>query len=156
MNRVKKLLLPLGISIALIGHGQARAQGVTNTTFPISFSVFVPCANGGEGEMVVLTGTLHDSFDVRIDSDGVRVDVHDNPQGITGTGLTTGDKYQATGVTRWNLAASSAIDLVFVDNFRIIGQGPGNNFLFHDNLHLSIDSDGRVTAFHDNLRADCK
>jgi hypothetical protein len=156
MNKRMVLVVPLGVLIGLLGNAQAQAAGFSNTSFPIAFNVFVPCANGGAGEVVALTGELHDMFNVTADSDGFRVDVHDNPQGISGRGLTTGNKYQATGVTRLNLNSAGPIELTYVNNFRIIGQGPGNNFSVHDNLHLKIDGDGDVTAFHDNFRANCK
>ena len=157
MNRKIVLLAPLAVVLALLGSAApALAATVSNMSFPIAFNVFVPCANGGAGEVVALTGDLHDRFDLTFDSDGMRVDIHDNPQGISGRGLTTGDKYQATGVTRLSLHSAGSIELTYIDNFRIIGQGPGNNFLFHDNLHLSINADGDVTAFHDNFKADCK
>ena len=157
MNRKTVLLALLAAVLALLGSAAPSLAGtVSNMSFPIAFNVFVPCANGGAGEVVALTGDLHDRFDLTFDSDGMRVDIHDNPQGISGRGLTTGDKYQATGVTSLSLRSAGSIGLTYVDNFRIIGQGPGNNFLFHDNLHLSINADGDVTAFHDNLRADCK
>jgi hypothetical protein len=156
MNRRMRLLVPLGVLIALLGSEQAKAAGLSNTSFPIALNVFVPCANGGAGEVVALTGELHDMFNVTVDSNGLRLDVHDNPQGVSGRGLTTGDKYQATGVTRLNLNFAGAIELTFVNNFRIIGQGPGNNFLVHDNLHLTVNDAGDVTAFHDNFRTECR
>ena len=44
----------------------------------------------------------------------------------------------------------------FINNFRIIGQGPGNNFLVHENFHLTINANGDVTTVHDNFSVDCK
>jgi hypothetical protein len=156
MIRITVRLVPLVLMLGPLATAQVQAAESSNTSFPIAFSVFVPCANGGAGEVVALSGELHDMFNVSFDSDGMRVDVHDNPQGVSGRGLTTGEKYQATGVTRFKLSSAGSIDITYVDNFRIIGQGPGNNFSFHDNLHLSINANGDVTAFHDNFRADCK
>jgi hypothetical protein len=43
-----------------------------------------------------------------------------------------------------------------VNNFRIIGQGKGNNFLVHENLHLTINANGVATAVHDNFSIDCR
>ena len=51
------------------------------------------------------------------------------PQGISGTGETTGDKYQAIGVTQETFKGSfqnGQANDTFVNNFRIIGQAPGN------------------------------
>jgi hypothetical protein len=84
------------------------------------------------------------------------VKTHDQPQGISGTGLVTGDKYQATGVTQDEFNTSFGMEETFINNFRIIGQGPGNNFLVHENFHITINANGTVTAFHDNFTIDCK
>jgi hypothetical protein len=155
MNRKMLSLATLGV-IGLLGNMPAQAVQSSNVSFPVAFNVFVPCANGGLGEVVELTGEIHDMFKMTDDSAGMSVDLHDNPQGVSGRGLTTGNKYQATGVTRLNFSFEGAIDLTYVNNFRIVGQGPANNFSVHDNLHLSISAEGEVTAFHDNFRADCK
>ena len=44
----------------------------------------------------------------------------------------------------------------FVNNFKIVGQGPGNNYLVHENFHVTVSTNGDVTALHDNLTIDCK
>jgi hypothetical protein len=44
----------------------------------------------------------------------------------------------------------------FVNNFRIIGQGPGNNFLLHETFHLTVNANGELTTIHDNFSVDCK
>jgi hypothetical protein len=81
------------------------------------------------------------------------------PQGISGTGETTGANYQATGVTKEsfkNSLQNGQANITSVNNFRIIGQGPGNNFLVHETMHVSINADGNVTVSHDNFSIDCK
>ena len=44
----------------------------------------------------------------------------------------------------------------FINNFRIIGTGPGNNFLVHEGAHITINANGIVTVVHDNLSIACK
>ncbi len=71
------------------------------------------------------------------------------PQGISGVGLDTGDKYQGAGVTQDHFKGSfnnGQFNQTFVNNFRIIGQGPGNNFLVHENFRLTINANGEVTT----------
>ena len=46
-------------------------------------------------------------------------------------------------------------NFTFVGNFRIIGQGPGNNFLMHEVAHTTINANGDVTVTFDNLTIDC-
>jgi hypothetical protein len=133
------------------------AEVITNDRIPFTISVFVPCANGGAGEIVDLSGTLHVVFHVTVDSDsGFHSKSHSQPQGVTGIGQITGAKYQATGVTQDQFNGKVGSEFTYVNNFRIIGQGPGNNFLVHQNVHVTVNANGEVTANVDNFRAECK
>jgi hypothetical protein len=137
----------------------ANAAVQENDTTEIDLTIFIPCAAGGAGETVDLTGSLHTLITFTINGNNVSGFFHFQPQGISGTGETTGAKYQATGVTQESFKQylqNGQANETFVNNFRIIGQGPGNNFLVHETLHFTINADGAVTVFHDNFSADCK
>jgi hypothetical protein len=139
----------------------APASGAVqvNDKTDINLTVFIPCAAGGTGEIVDLSGPLHTLISSSINGNNVSGKFHFQPQGISGTGETTGDKYQATGVTQETFKTSlqnGQSNLTFVNNFRIIGQGPGNNFLVHETMHITINADGTLTVFHDNFSVDCK
>jgi len=136
----------------------AAATTITsNSKFDVDIFVFVPCANGGAGEFVELSGSLHDLFHVTDTGKGKFIlHFHDNPQGVVGTGLNTGDKYQGTGVTRGTLVLAAGVTQTFVNNFKIIGQGTDNNFLVHENFHITVNPDGTVTALHDNFSIECR
>lgn len=50
----------------------AKAAVITNTTVPIApFFVLVPCANGGLGDVVSLTGDLHVLITMTINGNSV-------------------------------------------------------------------------------------
>jgi hypothetical protein len=151
------VLLVLAAGFGTTAAATAAASTVTTSQeFPFNLTVFVPCANGGAGELVTLSGSLHDLFHVTLDgAGGFRVVFLDNPQGVSGTGLTTGAKYQATGVTRDTFGGRVGSVETFVNNFRIIGAGPGNNFMVHENLHVTVNANGTLTAFVDNFSATC-
>jgi hypothetical protein len=137
----------------------ASADVVVNDKTDISLTVFIPCAAGGAGEVVDLSGPLHTLISFTINGNNVSGKFHFQPQGISGTGETTGDKYQGTGVTQLSFKSSlqsGQANFTFVNNFRIIGQGSGNNFLVHETLHFTINANGAVTVFHDNFSVDCK
>src|SRR5262249_45797450 len=155
---MRRLLVLISICTVgvLAGVSAAQAAVITNQNIPIDISVFVPCANGGAGEVVDLSGTLHDMFAVTVNGNHFSAKVHDNPQGITGTGETTGDKYQGTGATQQQLSGNVGEETTFINNFRIVGQGPGNNFLVHENTHVTVNANGVVTASVDNFSIDCK
>lgn len=136
-----------------------RAAAFTvSQSFPIDIVVFVDCANGGAGEFVELTGQLHDLFHVTISSGGRFVlKLHDQPQGVSGVGEISGDVYHGTGVSQQTITSGVIGSTVtVVDNFRIIGQGTGNNLLVHDTFHVTVNANGTLTASVDNFSAECK
>jgi hypothetical protein len=159
---MKKVLVLAALVTVLVSAAVSSAGGgattvTTSSVSPIGLVTFVPCANGGVGEEVLINGNLHDLFHVTLDANGgFHLRFLDNPQGVTGTGLTTGDTYRGTGGTQdtFNGAVGSAE--TFVNNFRIIGQGPGNNLLVHENFHITVNPDGTVTSFHDNFTVECR
>src|SRR5438270_13513915 len=78
----------------------ANAAKQVNDSTDINLTVFVPCAAGGAGELVDLSGPLHTLITFTINGNNVSGTAHFQPQGLSGTGETTGDKYQSTGVTK--------------------------------------------------------
>jgi len=139
---------------------QAYAKATTftiNERIPVDFEDFVPCASDGEGEVVHLTGELHFSFHVTLDSaGGAHIKVHSNTEGLIGTGLTTGDKYQGKDLIHFNLNVKEGVQSTQISTFHIIGQGNANDFLAHVTLHITIHPDGTVTAEVFKRRIECK
>jgi hypothetical protein len=129
-----------------------------NFVIPLDFSFFIPCANGGLGEDVQLTGNLHVIFHTTIASNGnVLFKEHFQPKGASGIGAVTGDTYHATGVTQDHTHNGRVgVTFTLVNNFRIIGQKAGNNYLVHEVLHVTVNANGTVTASFDKITADCK
>jgi hypothetical protein len=137
----------------------AAASATTTNVFDFYFSEtdFVACANGGAGEDVFLAGNLHFLSHTTITGAGKGfINLHFQPQGLTGTGLTTGDTYHATGVTDIRIDFVTGEMVNFVNNFRLIGPGPGNNLLVHENMHITVNANGDVTASHDHFTFECK
>jgi hypothetical protein len=146
--------------VTLAPHARSFAAADTTTVsqrFPIDLDVFVPCAAGGAGEEVLLSGTLHDLFSITANSaGGFRVKQLDNPQGISGTGLTTGDKYQATGMTTSIFTVKTGSTDTYVNRFLIRGQGTDNDFLVRETFHVTVNANGELTAYVDNFSIECK
>jgi hypothetical protein len=137
----------------------AHAAVEVNDKTDILLQVFVPCAAGGAGELVDLAGPLHTLISYTINGNNVSGYFHFQPQAVIGLGETTDEKYKATGVTQEsfktafvNLQANDT----FVNNFRIIGQKSGNNYLIHETLHLNFNANGTLTVVHDNFSATCQ
>lgn len=167
MRRIKLILgslvgfaLVVGL-LNLVGTAPVLAKAETfrvSEKFPLDLVVFVPCANGGAGEYIELSGHLHTLFHITFDGQGgYHAKSHFNPQGVSGTGLTTGDKYQGTGVTQDQfIIGRVGFENTVVNNFRLIGQGPGNNLLIDENSHITVNANLTITSFHDNFSAECK
>ena len=152
---------PLSPSEEFVPTGQPIAWAVLskeNVKIPIELLQFVPCANGGQGEVVELTGNLHVLFQFAISSSGqVTLRDHSNPQGVVGTGLSTGDRYRGTGVTQsHDRVGQVGESFTFVNNFRIIGRGRGSNFTVHETFHVTVNANGRLTVSTDKARTRCR
>ena len=151
----------VGTVVALLACFSAylTAETVTNIRQDINLNVLVPCANDGAGEVVALSGSIHTLITSTINDNRVSGKVHNQPQGISGTGQTTGDKYQGTGVTQSHFTESlvnGQANETFVNNFRIVGQGPGNNFLLHIVAHITFNANGDVTVDHEVTGVECR
>ena len=147
-----------GLSRPRVAEAQATSDTI-NQSIPVVLNQFVPCANGGAGEFITLTGNLHVLQHVTVNDNHVTFKTHFQPQGISGTGNTTGDTYHATGVTQetttFQLDGGTYED-TFVNNFRLIGQGRGNNLLVHQVSHFTFNNNGELTSDHTTFSIDCQ
>jgi hypothetical protein len=137
----------------------AAATSTTSEKFPFQIDVFVQCANGGAGEDISLSGTLHVVNSLTVSNTGnIVFKSQAQPQRLSGVGAETGDLYQGTGVTQTHITELSSLPYTetFVNNFRMIGQGPGNNFLVHQTVHITVNANGEVTAEVDEGKTECK
>ena len=126
----------------------------SNDFIDITLSADIYCT----GEFVDLEGTLHVLSHITITGNQVIVKSHYQPQGISGTS-SSGVKYQATGVTQ-DVSKGSLVNGVFsytyINNFRIIGQGPGNNLLIQSVLRFKVTADGEFIVLVEKSSIDCK
>ena len=138
---------------------KAPSAPPTNIIVDFSLEEFVYCANNGAGEVVELSGPLHILLVTNISNNRISGFSHFQPQGVQGRGQATGNLYNATGVTQEHFSGSlvnGQFTYTFVNNYRLIGQGPGNNFLVHQTVHATFNSSGEATASVDNTTIDCK
>lgn len=146
-------------AIALLGYGTSLAAWPSSSVItPISLSEFNPCAMGGAGEWVDLSGTVHYvGHFTETKSGNTNLKLHFQ-QRVTGTGRTSGTTYQGHGVTliTENIKAPLPFSSTYIGSFLMIGQGPGNNLMVHRNYHVTVNTDGTVTADHDNTWVSCR
>lgn len=133
-------------------HAQAQTRTV-NTRIPVIATVAIP-----DGEAVQLSGTAHVLFHVtRDNAGGFHLKAHVNGQGISGTGQTSGAKYQGTSAFNFtaNVGApkDAASEFTGVANVGLIGEGRAPDLRLHLNVHGTVNANGEVTATVANARA---
>lgn len=138
------------------------AATVTNSNdqVPLVDTFFVPCAAGGAGELVDVSGTLHIVAHTTTSNSGNWMrKLNFNAQGATGIGQTTGDIYRTNG------GAGGAFTIqgdglpwrdTFVQNISLIGPGPNNNLLLRTTVVITINNNGELTAFLEKMSVECK
>lgn len=134
----------------------AAAQAVTVSFFtPYNSTVFVPCANGGAGEVVKSTGTVHRVVHNTLNANGFHITLHANPQNVTGTGLTTGDTYQTRGTFTAHQNLIPGVTETIHETFKLVGPGPNNNLTMTTTSRLTINANGEVVLDSDSFSIEC-
>jgi hypothetical protein len=166
MKKIGIVMVALVIVTFMIGTAAlmmpALAKATVTTTHvktPIDITVSVPCALNGTGELVKANGVLHTRFHTTLDANGgFHTQAHYQTQGISGIGLTSGDKYQLIGVIHqsFNGKVGAANTTSTVVNGRVIGPGPGNDRFWYYTSHITVNANGEVTADFVNFEIVCK
>jgi hypothetical protein len=155
MKRILALLAIATVGMAA-SVSAAQAEVITNDMASIGFAGFVPCANGGAGEILSGRIDVHNLVTSTVNDNHTSDRFQFQPHG-TMVGAITGDAYRVTGVTQGTSSESlqnGHYTLTYVNSFRLIGPGPGNNLLVHETAHMTIDGDV-VVVEHDNLSIEC-
>lgn len=125
----------------------------------VDMPVFIPCALDGAGEVVLLNGSAMNLFHVTEDpAGGTSIKYQFNPQDVSGYGQVSGDLYQGTGGGGGHFMFTiSGVPYTdsFVDNFRIVGQGPGNDFSVQVRGHFTVNANGEITVSNFEFRESC-
>lgn len=133
---------------------------VAPESFEVAFTVFVPCANNGVGELVDLAGTMHAHSALTSNPNGVVGQIHINARGVSGFGQITGESYLAVGGQQDDFRASLQNDVWIATlkyTLRVIGQGGGSDFLMHFQRHVTYNAAGALVADHvEPLETRCR
>lgn len=140
------------------GVASAQASSVTQEQrVPISGATFVPCANGGLGENIEISGTLHSLMHVTTDDrGGFHVLFHTQLTGLSGTGMLSGDAYRMSALTldHANLT-NGASEMTSVARTRTVGMGSAPTLVLEFTVHFTYNANGTPTAQVVNFGADC-
>jgi hypothetical protein len=144
MTKLITLIALVAASLAIAVAAQAAVT--TNEHLSITYSGYVPCANGSAGEL--LTGTIevhnlasetvngnHDAWQFTFERHGELV------------GQITGDTYRLTGVEQGAYT--------YVNRYRLVGPGPGNDLIVRETAHITIGADENSVVQRDDFTVDC-
>jgi hypothetical protein len=137
--------------LLLAAAGPAAAETQTFRSQE-SFSIFVPCANGGLGEAVEGIAKVHAVFGVTDDGAG---GFHLHTQFMlhgAGLGMVTGDTYRLHAdvpeidlFARLNETAGGAANAAFDVNIDLIGMGTAPSFHVTGHFQGTVNANGVVT-----------
>jgi hypothetical protein len=151
------LLAPLLVVTAGPSRAHAAEPPTTILRVPLDISYFLPCANGGAGEIVNVSGTFMMVFHSSIDeTGGTHLKLLEVQQRVAGFGETTGDRYVSTFVNLFNYNDSSALTSTQQVVFRITGPGPGNDALIRIVNHSTRNANGTMTVAFDTITLECE
>jgi hypothetical protein len=158
MKRITGLLGCMCVLVAATATS-IRAELIQNQRFPVSFTVFNPCANGSVGEDVLVTGEAH-ILEVATVNDNNHAGAFLEAFALSGVGLTTGDEYQVIATALPDPAKGSFQngqgEFTTIENFLIVGPGSGNNFQIHGTFHFVFNANGEATAVVTNSTVECR
>lgn len=145
---------------AQLTAANASSQSSTRTSIvavPFENTVFVPCANGGAGEDVLLTGKTNFVYQIAWNDNGFTMVYHDNVHEVTGVGLSSGEKFTATGGTEGTVRGSwVSSQWVGTMNRQLKVIGQNTNFTVNQTQQLVVTPDGQVNVSVREQTADCK
>ncbi len=119
----------------------------------------VPCANNGAGEDVELKGYVHFTDHYTVNGNRFTLVSQANYNAVSGTGLSTGDKYVATGGGRIVIQGSMENGQYIAggsEKVNLIGSGPGNNAVATFKGRIIVNANGTVTHEVVEIKIDCK
>jgi hypothetical protein len=152
MNKnLVRLVLP-GFAVALLllvttGPAAAETQTFRDLT---TFSIFVPCANGGAGELVEGIAKVHAVFGITEDGAG-GFHLHSSFK-VRGAGLgtVTGDTYRfhaeepVLSVDRANDPAGPGFNAAITFKIDVIGTGDAPTFSVDAHAQITVNANGEV------------
>jgi hypothetical protein len=136
-----------GTEIASSNLSSAAHEKYGSVAVPFEATVFVPCANGGVGENVALSGTMNFVYQMTWTNNNFSMVFHDNSYGVTGLGLSSGETFAASSGTQGTAVGSwenSQWIGTGTRHLRIVGSN--STFSVDYNYRLIVTPDGNVTV----------
>jgi len=129
-------------------NASSNASTRTSTVaVPFENTIFVPCANGGAGESVSLTGKTNFLYQMTWTDHDFTLVYHDNYHEVTGVGLSSGETFSGSGGTNGTVMGSW-VNSQWVGKMIRQVKVVGNNTVFkvNETLQLIVTPDGNVVV----------
>ncbi|MGH2626939.1 MAG: hypothetical protein ACRDHY_09855 [Anaerolineales bacterium] len=136
-------------------------QFMTRFTIPVDELFAAPCANGGAGENIRITGSNAISIQETITPSNNRIlRIHLQPE-ISGVGETSGDRYRASRSPGQIMEIERGDGLPFLINFLpqpivLIGEDAAGTILIYTRFQLVINNNDVTTVVKENFSARCQ
>jgi hypothetical protein len=130
------------LSPSISEHASIRTSTVA---IPYDWTIFVPCANGGAGEFVHISGSTNLTYTISWTDHGFTYGYHANTYKIQGEGLTSGDTFIGSGHTEGQVVGSWVNEQwvsTFVDQIKLIGAS--GKFTVKNTYHVTENPDGTL------------
>ena len=154
-KRISTLVALAAASLAVVVSAQAGVT--TNEHLSLAYAGYVPCANGGAGELLTGTIDVHDLASETVNGNQEAWQFTFERRGEL-VGQATGDTYRLAGVEHGAYTQSLGSEhstLTYVNRYRLVGPGPGNNLVVRETAHVTIDADENVVVQHDDFAVGC-
>ena len=137
-RRIIPVVLASVLLVAVSAIPAFAQGGVPNQWELFERTYYVPCAAGGAGENVLVSGTIH------LVGGGAHDPAHWNAY-FSGVGQTTGDRYQGTWIQ--NIIGHSNLNngqSVYSERYsaKLVGPGKNNNFYQTGVLRFVVNATG--------------
>ena len=124
---------------------------------PYASTLFIPCANGGAGEDVNLTGTVKIVRQETSNNQRFTFILHAIPDGITGVGLSTGDTFTAIGGSQdavtGTIEYGGQYSATYIQQMRFASRGI--SFVVKYKFHVTVTSNGQISTRIDEEKVEC-
>lgn len=122
---------------------------------PFSDPLFVPCAQGGAGDLVVFRGQVHFLLHQTVDPQGgTHFTLTVNDVHVVGTG-TSGQKYQAHGAVHFSSGLAAPGTVTFTLRATFVDLSSDVRVRLSIGGHTTLSPDGHLRAFFDRIAVDC-
>ena len=131
-------------------------QGNSIVAVPFERSLFVPCANSGAGEELLLTGKTNFVYQMSWSKHRFTMVYHDNVHDVTGVGLYTGDQFAMSGGTNGTVMGSFVNSQwigTTIQQLKVVGRN--SSFIVIYKYHIVVTSDGNVVVKSKEETAEC-